>query len=123
MTPEATLYDRIGGDAGVQTMLQRFYARVLSDRLLQPFFEKTEIDKLLRMQQEFFATALGGPTSASSIELSHTHAGRGISAEHFNAFCQHLLDTLRELDLAEQDILDVVHRISLFKNDITGDAY
>ncbi len=118
-----SLYERIGGATGLQAMLQGFYARVLSDHELKPFFEKTSIDKLLRMQQEFFGAALDGPPASSSMNLSHVHAGRGITSHHFNLFCQHMLETLRQLNLAEKDIMAVVHRVSVLKNDVTGEAY
>lgn len=119
----ATLYDRVGGAAAVSEIVQNFYARVLADHELQPFFAKTAIDKLLRMQQEFFCAALDGPSTSSGMNLSHAHANRGITRHHFNIFCQHMLDTLRERGLAEDDIMDVVHRVSVLKNDITGEAY
>ncbi len=119
----SSLYDRIGGEAGIQMLLQSFYARVLSDHELKSFFEKTSIDKLLRMQQEFFTAALDGPSSVSGMNLSHAHAGRGITSHHFNLFCQHMLETLRQLDLEEKDILEVVRRVSVLKNDVTGEAY
>jgi hemoglobin len=119
----SSLYDRIGGEAGVQALLQSFYSRVLSDHELKPFFEKTSIEKLLRMQLEFFTSALDGPSASNGTNLSHAHAGRGITSHHFNVFCQHMLETLRQLDLEEKDILDVVHRVSVLKNDVTGEAY
>lgn len=119
----STLYGRLGGATGIKALLQDFYGRVLSDHELKPFFEKTSIEKLLRMQQEFFGAALGGPFDASGMNLSHTHAGRGITSHHFNAFCQHMLSALRHSGVAEADIMDVVHRVSVLKNDITGDGY
>ncbi len=121
--PSETLYDRIGGESGLQSLLQSFYARVLSDHDLKPFFEKTSIDKLLRMQQEFFGAALDGPYDSSGMDLCRAHVGRGITSHHFNSFCQHMLETLRQFGVAEGDILDVVRRISVLKNDITGEGY
>lgn len=118
-----TLFERVGGASAIQEIVLAFYARVLSDHELAPFFDKTAIDKLMRMQQEFFSAALDGPCTSSPLNLSHIHANRGITRHHFNLFCQHMLETLRARGIAEEDILDVVHRVSLLKNDITGEAY
>ena len=60
-----------------------FYNRVLSDPELAPFFEASDIDKLRRMQREFFSVALGGPIRYDGQSLSYAHHGRGIRRTHF----------------------------------------
>ena len=122
-TPMVTLYDRMGGEAGVAAMLDQFYARVLADPELAGFFKDASLDKLLRMQKEFFGAALGGPQSYGGLDLSWAHAGRGITSQHFNFYAQHLLATLESLGLPPDDVRETVHRISVHKNDITGEGY
>ena len=117
---EQTLYDRIGGDETVSSLIDEFYSRILADEDLKPFFENTSMEKLARMQKEFFASALDGPQGYSGQDLSYAHAGRGIKAKHFGLFIQHLLETLETLDLSDSDIREVIHRISTYNDDITG---
>jgi hemoglobin len=83
----------------------------------------TPLEKLRRMQREFIGAALDGPQAYSGLDLSWAHAGRGITTEHFNQFAQHLLTTLEEIGVAPDDMQEVVHRISVHKNDITGEGY
>lgn len=123
MTSEETLYERLGGETGTEKLVVRFYARVLADPRLAPFFQNTSMVKLLSMQRDFFGVALGGPQSYSGMDLPRVHAGRGITPQHFNWFIQHLLTTLEEVNVSPSDIQEVVNRISLYKNDITGEAY
>lgn len=118
-----TLYDRIGGEDGVAALLDQFYARVLADPELADFFNDTSIDKLLRMQREFFGAALGGPQSYGGLDLSWAHSGRGITSHHFNCYAQHLLATLETLGISADDVRETVHRIAVHKNDITGEGY
>jgi hemoglobin len=123
MMPEATLYERLGGEQGIEGLIQRFYARVLADPQLAPFFGNTAMEKLLVMQREFFGAALGGPQTYSGLALSWAHAGRGITSAHFNRYTQHLVATLEQIGIVPDDIREVMHRVSMHRNDITGEAY
>lgn len=101
-------------------MLLAFYARILADKELEPFFRKTPMDKLVHMQQEFFGAALDGPHEYTGGDLARVHADRGIGIRHFTLFQQHLVTTLREVHVKEDDIREVVHRISALRRDVTG---
>lgn len=122
-SPSSSLYERLGAAAGIETLVERFYARVVADPMLAPFFRNTSMEKLFRMQRELMGAALGGPQTYGGTDLAWAHHGRGITAAHFNQFFQHLLETLKDLGTAPDDMTEVVHRISVYKNRITGEAY
>ncbi|MDX1648636.1 MAG: group 1 truncated hemoglobin [Myxococcota bacterium] len=117
---EQTLYERLGGEAAITRLMGDFYDRVLADPELAPFFEGVEMDKLRRMQREFFAAALGGPVLYSGRGLAEVHAGRGIEVRHLRRFLDHLFETLRAHDITEVDAYEVVSRINLYADEITG---
>ncbi len=118
MEPTATLYQRLGGEHGVKNLLVAFYGKVLADPELKPFFIRTSMDKLLRMQEEFFGTALEGPHTNTGRRLKDAHAGLGITPVHFHRFTQHLLATLHEVGVEKDDLHDVVRRVQALRNDI-----
>lgn len=117
-----TLWDRIGGQDGVDALLKAFYDRVLGDPDLAPFFEHVPMDRLRRMQSEFFSTALGGPLTYSGRPLAHVHHGMGIKAMHVQLFVDHLLATLKGTDLSEQDIQSIYNRIHIQADELIGRA-
>jgi hemoglobin len=119
---EETLYEQIGGRETVERLINNFYDRVLADPQLKPFFEHTSMDKLRKMQQEFFASALDGPATISELDLAYIHHGRGIRTTHFNRFVQHLLETLASIGVDEEQQMEVIRRISTYVNDITGEV-
>ncbi len=117
-----TLYHRIGGAEVIKSLVDIFYKKVFSDGLIGKFFLNTSIEKLKAMQLEFFTIALGGPDSTSKISVYDAHHGRGIKREHLTRFTDHLLDTLRDIGVSEEDSKEVVARIAAYSSDVIGDA-
>lgn len=118
--PEPSLYERIGGDGAIAEVVEDFYARVLTDPTLAPFFGQTQMSKLAHMQHEFFAAALGGPVEYSGMALGDVHAGRGIEATHMSRFLEHLIEVLRDRGLDDDDVEGVASRLAIAAQDITG---
>lgn len=102
-----TLYDRFGGEPAMVAAVDRFYARVLADPMLAPFFTNIAMPRLKRHQLAFLSQALGGPRQYSGASMSKAHAHLRIERRHFNAVAGHLLQTLRELGVAD-DLIDEV---------------
>ena len=60
-----TLYRRIGGDAAIASLIDRFYGRVLNDPDLREFFTNSSIEQLKKIQREFFAAASSSSPDAA----------------------------------------------------------
>ncbi len=116
--PEASLFEQLGGVAGITRLVARFYDRVLADPDLSPFFEHVAIDKLRRMQYEFFSAALGAPTRYSGRSIMQAHAGRRITPPHFQAFVGHLAVALEETVLGADQRREVLARIEAYAGDV-----
>ena len=116
-----TLFERIGGQQMIAEVVDDFYDRVLADPELKPFFKNTSMYKLRCMQREFFSAALDGPITYTGKPLSHVHHGMGITKRHFALFVNHLLDTLRNRNITDQDLTDIISRINTYADEITGD--
>lgn len=115
-----TLYDRVGGEQGVKSLVKDFYGRVLRDPELAPFFEDSPIDRLFAMQFEFFAAALDGPVRYSGLSIHQAHFGRGIEKEHFARFVNHLIDTLESWRFSEPEINLLIGRVNTYADEVTG---
>jgi len=119
---QQTLFERVGGEKTIRELIHEFYDRVVADPELKPFFKNTSMDKLRRMQHEFFSAALDGPITYTGRPLSHVHHGRGITKHHFALYVTHLIDTLRDHGINEQDVNDLIGRINTYANEITGEV-
>ena len=118
-----SLYERLGGEAAIDAVVKALYDRVLADDELKPFFEHTPMERQRAMQHEFLCAALGGPMGYTGKPLAHVHQGRGIKTRHFAKFVQHVLDSLRDLGISEEDADAVISRLNTFANEITGLSY
>jgi hemoglobin len=63
------MFEALGGDAVLESLLDEFYARVYADELLSPLFE-TEMAEVKRKQRMFLTQFLGGPP-LFSMEFGH----------------------------------------------------
>ena len=121
-TPD-TLFERVGGAEGIGEMVHQFYAEVLTDPELRPFFKNTSLDKLVHMQKEFFAAALDGPMATGDPDLARIHHGMGIGRKHITLFVNHLISVLDERQaINRRDAMDIVFRIATFSDQVMGES-
>ncbi len=119
MSEKPSIYERIGGEAGIASMVDSFYEKVVADPELAPYFVHVPIDKLRRMQREFFGAAVGGPIVYSGRPLSEAHHSLAISRREFQRFTEHLIETLKEKGVDEQDVSEIIAHVNLYADEIT----
>jgi len=116
-----SLYDRIGGAPTIESLIDSFYEKVLADGELKHYFNHAPMDKLRRMQREFFSAATGGPITYSGRPLSEVHRHMAISKREFQRFTEHLLSTLKEVGVTEDDAYEIISHVNLYADEITND--
>jgi hemoglobin len=119
---DATLYQQIGGAAGIARLVEIFYSKVLTDPELNGFFANVEMAKLRRMQAELFSAALGGPQRYSGRSMVEAHRRLNISLKDYQRFIRHLFETLDAagFGLSDQERYEVIGRLNVLTNDITS---
>ena len=91
---EVSIYEAIGGEPALVTVVDDFYVRVLNDPQLESFFAGVNMPKLKGRQVEFFAAALGGPDVYQGPSMRDAHIGRGITQANFDKVAFHLTGAL-----------------------------
>lgn len=86
---QQSLYERIGGDAGLARLLKHFYSDVRQHSLIGPVFNKHVKDwpEHLKTIASFWARITGGPSDYSG-SMPAKHLYLGINAGHFEAWLQ-----------------------------------
>ena len=117
-----SLYDRLGQEVGIRAAVDDFYARVVSDPQLAPFFEGIDLPRLRRHQTALLVQVTGGPVEYSGRALAEGHAGLGITESDFDRVVGHLVDTLTALGVSGEDIGEVGAALGAHRDDIVTAA-
>lgn len=111
---DLSLYERIGGDAAIEVVVDRFYRKILMDNSLKHFFDDINMIEQLKKQQNFLKMAFGGfgadhPYSDDFLRSSHLRlVAQGLNDKHFDRVMMHLKESLEELDVPTQEISTMV---------------
>ncbi len=110
-TPNATLYEKLGGAPAVDAAVEMFYKRVVADARINYFFFGVNVAEQIEKQKAFMAMAFGGPHHYTGRDMRRSHAklvGMGMNDRHFDIVVEHLRDTLVTLQVPEDLIAEVV---------------
>jgi len=103
-----TMYEAIGGDAGLRAVVDNFYARLWADDELKGYFNGIEKDELKRHQRMFLTAALGGGDGTYDGQtLPQAHTGLNITDDAFDKVAEHLRLTLTELKV-DKSLLQII---------------
>lgn len=113
-----SIYDSIGGDPAVRAAVDDFYARILADARLAPFFTGTDLQRLKAHQRAFIAAAIGGPEVFGGRDMASAHAGLGIGDGDFDVVVGHLVGTLTALGVPVDTIGQIGQALAPLRRDI-----
>lgn len=98
-TDEISLYYAIGGRPALIAAVDQFFARLLDDAVLAPFFPHGVDVKHRRFVVTVLGEALGGPERYHGPDLGMAHGHLGITDALFDRTAGHLDATLEDLGL------------------------
>lgn len=113
---ERSLYQRLGGKAALDAVVEAFYVKVLADARIKHHFEDINMDKQRRKQKAFLAAAFGGPTPWTGKDMRKAHADLKLTEGDFNAVAENLVATLKDFKV-KQELIDEVVAIALSVKD------
>ncbi|NEU72737.1 group 1 truncated hemoglobin [Hassallia byssoidea VB512170] len=112
------LYDKLGGQATLDKVVQDFHKRILADNTLQPFFANTDMEKQRQHQVAFFSQIFEGPNQYSGRTMEKTHAGMNLQQSHFDAIVSHLKESMASVGASTEDTNAAVARVDKLKGAI-----
>jgi hemoglobin len=104
---EASLYDRLGGKAAIEAVVEDLVRRCAEDDRINRKFVRTDIPRLKKMLVDQVCEATGGPCRYTGRDMRETHDGMGVTAGEFDALVEDLVQTLDQFRVTkpEQDEL------------------
>jgi hemoglobin len=116
--PDATLYDRLGGEPAVGAVVNEFYDRVLADERMNHHFDDVDMVDQRSHQTKFLSAVTGGPMQYEGDGMRTAHETMGITDAEFDAIAGHLDGALREFDVDEADREAVMETVEAYRDDI-----
>jgi hemoglobin len=110
-----SLYDRLGGDAGIKSLVDKFVANVAADDNIKPehrhHFQKGNVAGLKEKLVDQIAQATGGPRLYKGKSMRDAHHGLKITDADFDALVSDLskaLDDDKVNPVAKKELLDLL---------------
>ena len=99
----ASLFDRLGGAAGIDRIVDTaIAAHLVNPTIKTRFANARDIDRARRMAKEFFAHgASGGAMPYSGKDMVEAHKGMNINEQEYLAATDDILDALVKHNIAE----------------------
>ncbi|MET8248075.1 group 1 truncated hemoglobin [Streptomyces sp. NPDC005202] len=113
-----SLIEQLGGEAAVEAVVDVFYAKVLADPDLEPYFAGVDIDRLKGHQRRFVGQALGATRPYSGRSMHKAHAHLSVTEGAFSRVVEHLAASLSEVGVDEATIGAVAEKLLPLKQDI-----
>lgn len=120
---QASLYERIGGEAAVNAAVDLFYSKVMDDYRINRFFDNLDMSKQAAHLKAFMSVAFGGPNQYTGRSLREGHAGlvkKGLNDFHFDVVMEHLGATLQELNVPEDLIAEAAALVESVRGEVLG---
>ena len=114
-TMSASLYDRLGGAAGISAIVDDVIANHLVNPAVQTrFMAVKDKEHLKKMAREFFGAGSGGPEPYTGRDMLTTHRGMNISEQEYLAVMDDImaaLDKNRIDDVTKKDVLAILYSL------------
>ncbi len=116
------LYEHIGGEEGLRSILRDFYRRMSTDILIGFFFNGKDLDQIAEMQKGFLMRAMGATPSYTGKAPAQTHETLPpILKGHFDRRLRILEETLQTHGVSAEDIRTWVEFESAFREGIVSE--
>lgn len=117
---DRTLYDVLGGEAGLARIVSAFLEELAADARIVAFFDDTDIERFERTLTEHLCIVADGPCSYSGDPMRTVHAGRGIRDADMNALVEDLQRAMRRSGVAWPVQNRLLARLARQHRDVVG---
>ncbi len=93
-TSDDTLYQQLGGQSGLVTLMDDFMTRLLDDKRLGPFFKDVDHKHVKAQLVAQFCEVSGGPCKLKGPDMKKAHSGMDVTKGDFNALVEVLQQSM-----------------------------
>ena len=114
------IYERIGYQSGVETMVDYFLANVGSDNRVNGRFTDTDMAQFRGYLIDQVCEATDGPCTYKGKSMREAHAGMGITEAEFGIIAGHFAAAMEQAGVSAGDHAAIMGVLSAMQDDIVG---
>ncbi|TDK28440.1 group 1 truncated hemoglobin [Luteimonas aestuarii] len=118
--PQRSVYDDLGGQAGIEQLVEDLLVRVSDDPRIAPLFIGVDIVNLHSRLSEHLCAEAGGPCVYAGKNMVDAHAHVDINAAHFNALVENLVETMEARGVPRSAQNRLLARLAPMQRDVVG---
>lgn len=92
--PMRNTYEQLGGQQGIQGIVDDLLEVIVEDERINFQFAKTDIARFHQKLSEQICVESGGPCTYTGLSMKESHAGRDIDNVQFNALVEDLIKVM-----------------------------
>ena len=100
---EANLYERLGGQTGLASIVENIWENHISNPLVKNRYEASDPENVKRLVREFFGAGIGGPEVYTGQDMLTAHKGMNINDEEFVAVIDDVLKALGQNNVGQRE--------------------
>jgi hemoglobin len=117
-----SLYDRLGGEAGVAAIAGTLIDRVAADPVFGRSFKDAKLERIKNLLAEQICELSGGPCRYSGDPMKQVHAGHHISEAEFYGLVADLREILKQRHVSIGATNELLRLLAPMKRDIVEAA-
>ena len=114
------LYERIGSQDGIATVVDGFLGKVGADDRVNGRFADTDMPKLRGLLIEQVCEATGGPCKYSGMSMLDAHKGMNITEAEFGIIAAHFAAAMSDAGVNVEDNGTIMGVLAGMHDDIVG---
>ncbi|MDE0205455.1 MAG: group 1 truncated hemoglobin [Candidatus Tectomicrobia bacterium] len=114
------VYERLGYQSGVESLVDAFLANVAADERVNGRFADTDMAKLRGHLIDQVCEATDGPCTYEGKSMREAHAGMGITEAEFAIIAGHFAAAMEQAGVNASDHATVMSLLSAMQDDIVG---
>jgi len=124
VTPEKSLYERLGGKAAIEAVVDDVVARlaadprILANERVKKRLEAIHVPSLKIHFVNQLCEAAGGPCKYTGRDMKMAHAGLEITSREFDITVEHLVASLDKFRVGEREKKEILALLGPMKKDI-----
>jgi hemoglobin len=116
---QQTLYQELGGEAGLSAIVDGLLARIATDPRIVHHFQETDIALFRARAIEHFCLVADGGCVYHGESMAHSHRGLNITQADFDALVGHLIESMKEQHISLSTRNAFLKRLAPMYTDIT----